>query len=219
MSTTFHPVPPSASSMASSIHWGAGSRTGANAVGPQPSTAKPGSRSCMPSTRPSTVLAIGPTVSSVGERSHAVERHAPVRRLQPRDPAARGRDANRAAGVGPERDLGVVVRHRDRRAARRAAGDQVGVERVHGRAEPRVHAVGAEGELHEVGLPDDPGVGGARAGEAEGVGRGRRRPSARYLLPEVVGTPAMSMRSLTVSRGPTAPPGSVGVMKVAMGAR
>ena len=65
MSTTFHPVPPTRRRLRRRSSRAGGSRT-ATRSGAESSTVKPGSRSCMPSTRPSTVLAIGPTVSSVG---------------------------------------------------------------------------------------------------------------------------------------------------------
>ena len=56
------------------------------------------------------------------EREDAVERHEPVARLEADDPAARGRDPDRTAGVRAERVLREPRRDRRRRAAARASG-------------------------------------------------------------------------------------------------
>ena len=56
-------------------------------------------------------------VERARERDDPVARHAAVRRLEPDDPGQRGRLADRAAGVRPERERRVERRDRDRRAA------------------------------------------------------------------------------------------------------
>ena len=71
---------------------------------------------------------------------HAGQRDPTPGGLQPGDPAARGRDADRAAGVGAERDVGLAAGDDHGRAAGRAAGHQRRVERVHRRAERLVDA-------------------------------------------------------------------------------
>ena len=109
------------------------------------------------------------------ERPHAVERDAAVRCLQPGRAAAGRRHADGTAGVGADRDVGVAVRDRDRRSARRSAGNEARVERIDGRAEPRVGAQRQHRELVQVGLADEPRVRGAEALQAFGVLRGGLR--------------------------------------------
>ena len=83
------------------------------------------------STQPRDVARHRPdVVEARREREDAVDRHEPVARLEAGDPAARGRDADRAAGVGPERRVGEPERERRRRAAARPAGGPAGRRRV-----------------------------------------------------------------------------------------
>ena len=103
------------------------------------------------------------------EGEQAVARDAAVGRLEADDAAQRGRLADRAAGVGAERDRRQAGRHRDRRAAARAAGDAVERPRVAGDAERRVLGRRAHRELVAVGLAEDD-----RAGRLEALD-GRRR--------------------------------------------
>ena len=137
------------------------------------------------------------------QRPHALERHPAVRCLQPGNAAERGRDPDRPAGVRAVGDVRLAVGNRDGGAARRPARYPVGIERVDRRAEVLVHARGAEGQLMQVDLADDRHV--RRRGRPAMHGASRRRgaaASATARLPAVVGTPAMSMRSLTASRIP-----------------
>ena len=66
--------------------------------------------------------------------------------------AQRGRNAQRAAGVGAGAQRQHVARQRRRRAARRAAGIELGVEGVAGGAPHRVAGVGARAHVGHVGL-------------------------------------------------------------------
>ena len=61
-------------------------------------------------------------VEAGGEWIHAVERNPAPRGLQTGDAAAGCRDPHRAAGVTPERDVGVAGDDRDRRPTRGSAG-------------------------------------------------------------------------------------------------
>ena len=138
-----------------------------------PAGVNPGSSSLMPVTSPPTVAAIGPTVSRLGASGQTPsKRHPAVGGLQARGAAAGGRDPDRPAGVGAERHVGLTGRDRDGGAARRAAGDQAGVERVDWRAEPRVGADRQHRQLVQVRLADDPRPGGPRPGQARGIGCG-----------------------------------------------
>ena len=89
--------------------------------------------------------------------------------LQAGRATARGGDAHRATGVAAVGDVRLTRRHRDRRAAGRATGHQGGIERVDRCPVPAVHARHPEGQLVEVGAPDDAGPGRPRPGQACGV--------------------------------------------------
>ena len=88
------------------------------------------------------------------EGEAAVERDKAVRRLEADDSAARGGDADRAAGVGSERRVREACGKRGGRAAAGAAGGPAGRDRVRNRAEMRVLRGDAVGELVEVRLAD-----------------------------------------------------------------
>ena len=104
----------------------------------------------------STVRAHGPgLVERGGERDQAVAADAAVRRLHADRAGDRGRLADRAAGVGADRERRLERGDRGRRAAAGAAGDAVQVPRVVGRPEGRVLGRGAHGELVHVGLAED----------------------------------------------------------------
>ena len=96
------------------------------------------------------------------ERDDPVPGVAAVGRLGADDPAHRGRLADRAAGVGPERERRLVGGDGGGRAARGAAGHLGQVPRVVRRPEPGVLGGGAHRELVHVGLADEDGAG-ARA--------------------------------------------------------
>ncbi len=102
-------------------------------------------------------------------------------------------------------------------------GTKAGVERVDRRPEPRVDPGHPEGQLVQVGLADHRD--GRRRPRRPGCRPGRRRRrqlerarAAMTFEPLVVGTPTMSMRSLTASRSPVGldAGGSNRVMKVAI---
>ena len=98
-------------------------------------------------------------VEAAGERHQTVAADAAVGRLQPGDAAQAGRLANRAAGVGADRQR----RHRRRDAGRGAAAGAAGNARqVPGIArllEGRVLGRAAHGELVHVRVADQHGVG------------------------------------------------------------
>ena len=83
-----------------------------------------GSRSCMPRVRSATSSPSARRCPGSARGANAVQRDAPVRRLEPGDSAAGGGDADRAAGVGAEGDVGVVGRDGDGGAARGTAGHE-----------------------------------------------------------------------------------------------
>ena len=103
-----------------------------------------------------TVRPHGPgLVERAGERDEAVARDAAVGRLGA-DRAGDGRGlADRAAGVGADRERRLERGEHRARAAARAAGDPVEVPRVVRRAVGRVLGRGAHRELVHVGLAED----------------------------------------------------------------
>ncbi len=102
------------------------------------------------------------------EGEQAVARDAAVGRLEADDAAQRRRLADRAAGVGAERDRREAGRDRDRRAAARSARDAIERPRVARHAERRVLGRRAHRELVAVGLAEDD-----RAGRFEALDGGR----------------------------------------------
>ena len=94
-------------------------------------------------------------VERAGERDDAVAADPAVGRLHPDDPAQRRRLADRAAGVGADRERRVEGRHRRRRAAAAAARHAVERPRVGRRAVGRVLGGRAHRELVHVGLAED----------------------------------------------------------------
>jgi len=89
------------------------------------------------------------------ERHHAVDRHAPRRRLETDDAAHGGWNAHRAAGVGAKRRHGHTVGNRHRSTRRGAARHALAVGRVAWCAVMRVEADARERELAHVGAADD----------------------------------------------------------------
>ena len=89
------------------------------------------------------------------EGEQAVARDAAVGRLEADDAAERARLADRAAGVGAERDRRQAGRHRDRGAAARPARDAIQRPRIARHAERRVLGRRAHRELVAVGLAED----------------------------------------------------------------
>ena len=98
-----------------------------------------------------------------------------VGRPQPEHAAQRRRHADRAVGVGAERQRHQRRRHRRRRAARRAAGDARRIVRIAGRAVMAVLGREAEGVLVHVERADQHR---ARRRSAAAPAR-RRAPPAR----------------------------------------
>ena len=109
------------------------------------------------------------------QRHHAVDRHAPRRRLEAGDAAHRGGNAHRAAGVGAERRHGHAIGHRDGGARRRTARHPLAIGRIARRAVVRVEAHAREGELAHVGAAHDHRTGGAQARHDRRVFLGRWR--------------------------------------------
>ena len=122
------------------------------------------------------------------DRERAPGRHQPVGGPQRAHAVERRRDADGAAGVGPERAEAQVGAERGARAAAGAARDAVGVPRVAAGAEVRVVGRRAVGELVQRDLAEDDGARGAQAphdlrvlvGDAVGEEpRAARRPARR----------------------------------------
>ncbi len=110
------------------------------------------------------------------QRVHAVDRHPAPGRLQAHDPAAGGRDPDRTAGVGAQRDVRLAGRDGDRRAAGGAAGQAPRISRVHRRPGPGVRAGRRPAQLAQVGLADQLGPGPAGRGHHGRVPIGRAGP-------------------------------------------
>ena len=85
-------------------------------------------------------------------------RHAAMGRLEPVDPAERGRDADGAAAVGAHRERPEPRPHRGARAAARAARRQLRIPRIARDTEERVVGHALVAELGRVGLADEDGA-------------------------------------------------------------
>ena len=92
-------------------------------------------------------------------RHEAAARHAAVGRAHPVDPAEGGGHADRAAGVGSQREIANTGRDRRGRAARRASRDATAGAHVDRRPVMRVLARQAVEELVTHRLADDGGAG------------------------------------------------------------
>ena len=97
------------------------------------------------------------------EGHDAVQREAAVAGPPAVQAAETRRHAHRAAGIGAEPEIGEARRHRDRRAARGAAGQTVGRARIDRRAVMGVLAFQAEAQLVGHGLADQGGSGAQQA--------------------------------------------------------
>ena len=104
------------------------------------------------------------------EREGAGARQAAVGRLQTEQAAERGRHADRAVGVGAERDRHQAAGHRAARAARGAAGHMRGIVRVARGAVVHVLAGEVVGVLAHVERADEDGAGSLQARDQRGVG-------------------------------------------------
>ena len=114
-----------------------------------------------------TVRAIGPTWSKLGASGkQPVGRDEVEGRLETDHAAARCRNADRAAGVGPERRVGEARCQRRGGTAGRAAGDPAGSEGIRDGAEVCVLRRDPVGELVQVRLADVRIAG--RLGEEDG---------------------------------------------------
>ena len=96
-----------------------------------------------------------------------MERDSPTRRLEPHDAAERGRDPDRAPGVGSERSKAESRRDGGAAPAARSARNALEVPRVVHRAEVGVTARDPVGPLVQVVLPEQD-----RAGLVEALGHG-----------------------------------------------
>ena len=111
------------------------------------------------------------------QRHDAREADEPVRRLEPGEAAKRRGNANRASCVGADRGGRESARHRNRRAAARAAGDamRARVPRIPRRAHRLVAAPAAERKFDHVRLAERNHAG--REQTIDG-GRGFRRDAS-----------------------------------------
>ena len=179
-----------------------------------------------PATASRTDRVIAETVSSVVESGTApVGRHQARRALEADEPLQRGRDADRAAGVGAERGPGRAGGDRRRAARGRAAGHAR--RRVERRASPRWRAAGwcglrptpenANSDMWVRPMSAAP----ARAQAADGRARRRRAGGAsrRIVEPAAVTSPATSNRSLIETARPASGPGSRPAATAASAAR
>ena len=135
-----------------------------------------------------------------GEGHHPVAGGAAVGRLGADDPADRGRLADRAAGVGAERERRLVGGDGGGRAAGGAARHPGQVPRVMRGAVAGVLGRGAHRELVHVGLADEDG-----AGLAQPPGDGRlvgRVPALEDLRPAGGGRPDGGEQVLHRDRDP-----------------
>ena len=174
---------------------------------------RPAPRAAATASRTERVIA--QTVSSVGRQRHgAVGRRQPRRVLEADQALQRGRDADRAAGVGAERGPGGAGGDRDRAARGRAAREcaasasSAARRRVGGRAVVRVDADAGERELATCwcgrSAPRRRGAGARRRGS-------RARPAARRAAtaePAVVGSPCDVEQVLDRDRQAGERPGS-----------
>ncbi len=127
-------------------------------------------------------------IESRRERGRPVARDAALGRLEADEAAQRRRDPHRAAGIAADRDHGLRIAHRHRRARGRAAGDQLAVKGVSGRPVMRVDANPGKGELGHVGAADEDRPGGAQPGDDRRVA-GRRRAVVERLRASQGGFP------------------------------
>ena len=106
-----------------------------------------------------TVRAIGPAVSRVGTSGNTPSSGiSPHSDFKPHRAAARGRDADRAARVGTQREVAEAGGERGAAAAGRAARRLAGLGGVVAGAVPLVLADHAPRELGQMGLADDDGA-------------------------------------------------------------
>ena len=138
------------------------------------------------------------------QREHPVRRHQAVGRLEADDAAVGGGDADRAAGVGADRQVADAGGDQRGRPAGRAARGPGRIARVAGVADVRVREAG--GELQALRRWRTPRRRPRAAGRPAGRRR-RRAPSLVAGLPHRVGSPATAMMSLTATGRPDSGPG------------
>jgi hypothetical protein len=150
-------------------------------------------------------------VEAGDERIAAVARQPAVGRLQAEDAAQRRRHADRAVGVGAERERHLAGRDRRGRAARRAAGHAREVVRVARR--PVVAVLGREavGVLVHVERADE-----HRAGRSQRATSGRRagggasrsifEPASVVSRRRRTGSSPRTARRAAAARAPSSPP-------------
>ena len=110
-------------------------------------------------------------VEARGKIDDAVDRDEAVRGADAENPAIARRQTNRAAAIGAEREIHQAAGNRDRRSARRPAGNPARRARIGRRAVVHVLAVEAVGHLVGVGLADHAGASGQQALDCRGSPR------------------------------------------------
>ena len=98
-------------------------------------------------------------IEARGKIDDAVDRDEAVRGADAENPAIARRQTNRAAAIGAEREIHQAAGNRDRRSARRPAGNPARRARIGRRAVVHVLAVEAVRHLVGVGLADHCGAG------------------------------------------------------------
>ena len=140
------------------------------------------------------------------QRDDAFCRHFAKRRLEPDNPAARGRNPDRAARVGPDGGERHAGGDADGRSAARSPRRPRQVERIVDGPERRVAARRPEGVLVQVRLADEDGPRRPQAGDARRILKATRPTRTRDAA--VVSVPRTSMRSLIESGTPCSGPRS-----------
>ena len=140
------------------------------------------------------------------ERKGARARQPAVGRLQAEQAAERGRHADRAVGVGAERERHQAAGDRAARAAGRAAGHAADVVRIARGAVVDVLAGEVVGVFAHVERADQHGAGRLQPRDQRGVARWRARRSRLIFEPASVGRPATSNRFLTANGTPASGP-------------
>lgn len=111
------------------------------------------------------------------QRQRALGRHQPGGALETHDPVQRGRNADRAAGVGAQADEGRPGGDRHGGPGGRTARDarRGRIARVGRRAVVRVDAHAGKGEFRHVGAARQHAARGAQSRHSHGIGLGGRR--------------------------------------------
>ena len=108
-------------------------------------------------------------IERTGERHQAIARNTPVGRRYADHATERSRLADRAAGIGAERNHGCVLRHHRCRSAARSAGNPIERHGIAHRPERAVLVRRSHGEFIAIGLADDDSAGGFNPLDCRGV--------------------------------------------------